>query len=53
MPPLIDIENALKFVDEYMKDKGSTAKFRHWYVEEMGNCFSIAYHEHKNTLYKK
>ena len=21
MPPLIDIENALKFVDEYMKDK--------------------------------
>lgn len=50
---LKDIENAQKFVDVYMKAKGSTTKFSHWYVDENGNYSHIAYYEHDNTFYKK
>jgi len=50
---LKDIENAQKFVDGYMKAKGSTTKFSHWYVDENGNYSHIAYYEHDNTFYKK
>ena len=50
---LKDIENAQKFVDGYMKAKGSTTKFSQWYVDENGNYSHIAYYEHDNTFYKK
>ena len=50
---LKDIENAQKFVDGYMKAKGSKTKFSHWYVDENGNYSHIAYYEHDNTFYKK
>ena len=50
---LKDIESAQKFVDNYMKAKGSTTKFSHWYVDENGNYSHIAYYEHDNTFYKK
>jgi len=50
---LKDIESAQKFVDGYMKAKGSTTKFSHWYVDENGNYSHIAYYEHDNTFYKK
>jgi len=50
---LKDIENAQKFVDGYMKAKGSTTKFSHWYVDENGDYSHIAYYEHDNTFYKK
>ncbi len=50
---LKDIENAQKFVDGYMKAKGSTTKFSHWYVDENGNYSHVAYYEHDNTFYKK
>ncbi len=50
---LKDIENAQKFVDSYMRAKGSTTKFSHWYVDENGNYSHIAYYEHDNTFYKK
>ncbi len=50
---LKDIENAQKFVDGYMKAKGSTTQFSHWYVDENGNYSHIAYYEHDNTFYKK
>lgn len=50
---LKDIENAQKFVDGYMRAKGSTTKFSHWYVDENGNYSHIAYYEHDNTFYKK
>jgi len=53
MQRLKDIENAQKFVDGYMKAKGSTTKFSHWYVDENGNYSHIAYYEHDNTFYKK
>ncbi len=50
---LKDIENAQKFVDSYMKAKGSTTKFSHWFVDENGNYSHIAYYEHDNTFFKK
>lgn len=50
---LKDIENAQKFVDGYMRAKGSKTKFSHWYVDENGNYSHIAYYEHDNSFYKK
>ena len=48
-----DVENAHKFVDNYLKSTGSTVVCSHAYLDENGNYCNFTVSVHKDTLNEK